>query len=131
MLIEAAILLVLIEAATRTLPFRWVIRLASPDGKDSTTQQPADKSSIRRVRSAVTSAARHLPWKCHCLAQALTASLLLAQHRLPSTLFIGVRKDGEGIFESHAWLCCGQIHVTGAPEHLKFNVIATFGAPSP
>ena len=128
LLLEAGVLLSLTELVAHTLPFRRIIRLGRlPQTEVSLSPEPEDTAPVRRVRWAVRTATRHLPWRCQCLAQALTAHMMLARRGAASTLYIGVRLGEQRGLSSHAWLRCGSIYVTGAPEHQRFRIIATFG----
>jgi Transglutaminase-like superfamily len=128
LLLEASVLLSLAELAAHTLPFHRIIRLARLLRTNAVlSPKPVDTAPVRRVRWAVRTATRHLPWRCQCLAQALTAHTMLARRGAASTLYIGVRLGEQRGLSSHAWLRCGSIYVTGAPEHQRFRIIATFG----
>jgi hypothetical protein len=127
LLLEAGVLLSLAELAAHTLPFRRIIRLARLLQTEAVlSPEPEDTALVRRVRWAVRAATRHLPWRCQCLAQALTAHTMLARRGAASTLYIGVQLEAQRGLSSHAWLRCGSIYVTGAPEHQRFHIIATF-----
>ncbi|MEJ0041823.1 MAG: lasso peptide biosynthesis B2 protein [Rhizomicrobium sp.] len=69
MVCEAAVILGIARAFVLTRPFRalvpWLSR--SPDSGS------ADALLIRRVRRAVTIAARNVPWNAVCLPQAMAA----------------------------------------------------------
>ena len=70
--------------------------------------------------------ARHLPWDCTCLAQALAGKAMLRVRGVPSTLYLGLAKTGEVQLQAHAWLRCGERILTGWQEKGRFTVIATF-----
>jgi hypothetical protein len=128
LLLEAALLVSLAELAVHLLPFRYLMRLARlPQTQAALTSEPADPAPVHRVRWAVYRATQHLPWRCRCLAQAVTAHVMLTRRGAATVLYIGVRLGGQGALSSHAWLRCGSIYVTGAPVHEQFRVIATFG----
>jgi transglutaminase superfamily protein len=128
LLAQAVLLMPILELTARALPFRRVIRLAGPLGSGACDElDPPARAAAERVGWAVGASARRLPCECRCLAQALTARLLLAQRKIPTTLHIGVRRMPEGALDSHAWLCAGDVCVTGAPAHREFQTIAVFG----
>jgi hypothetical protein len=128
LLLEAAMLLSLTQLAVHTLPGRWIIRLAGQQQTETPlAPEPQHVAQVRRVRWAVQTAARHVPLPCQCLAQALTAKLLLARRGIMATLYIGVHRQALGSLRAHAWLRCGTIDVTGAPVDPCFRIIATFG----
>ena len=132
LLLEAALLVSLAELAVHLLPFRCLMHLARlPQTQAALTSEPDDPAPVHRVRWAVSRAAEHLPWRCRCLAQAVTAHVMLTRRGAATALYIGVRLEGQGVLSSHAWLRCGSIYVTGAPVHERFRVIATFGMGDP
>jgi hypothetical protein len=61
---------------------------------------------------AVGVAGRHVPGAT-CLAQALTAQVLLALLGATSTLHIGVSRRPEGGLDAHAWVQCMGMTVVG------------------
>jgi len=80
----------------------------------------------KQVGRVVRSAARHLPWECACLAQALAARAMLRRRGIVTTLHIGVSKDGETHdFRSHAWLSYQQWVLTGREGHSSFKEMIT------
>lgn len=109
------------------LPFKWVKHWLAqrPAGPSQTNEQQLMKAL--RVGKVVRSAARHLPWQCLCLVQALSAKSMLLWRRVPTNLFIGIGRDEQDSFNSHAWLCCGQHFITGQSGHERFQVITCFG----
>ncbi|NQY10591.1 MAG: lasso peptide biosynthesis B2 protein [Flavobacteriales bacterium] len=64
-----------------------------------------------------------------CFEQALTAAKMLKKRKLSSTIYFGVQKDAEHKtkLKAHAWVRSGEITLTGASGHKKFNVVAYFG----
>lgn len=127
LLLETAVLVSLAELALHLLPFRWLVHLAGTlRGETPAIEQPQHLAQVRRIRWAVQAAARHMPWECRCLAQALVGQVLLAQHGIAGTLYLGVQRDAHGAPSAHAWLRSGTMYVTGGRGHCYFQVIATF-----
>ena len=85
----------------------------------------------RRIGEAVESAARYVPG-AQCLAQSLSAQVMLARRGLPSIIHFGFLRSSEtGELEGHAWLeAQGQI-VTGDVGLDNFTRTATFESPEP
>jgi hypothetical protein len=77
-----------------------------------------------RVRWAVETVARHLPWKPVCLPQALAAKRMLRRRGIASTLYLGV--DPAKQLDAHAWVRVGRMIVTGGPREDRFAVVSTF-----
>lgn len=92
----------------------------------ATLDNSFQRTQARRVGYAVTKMSRYVPWDSACLAQALAAKWMLGTRQLPSTLYLGVAFDENKKMLAHAWLRCGDVFVTGAPQHTRFTVVATF-----
>lgn len=81
---------------------------------------------------AIAQWAQRWPWPPTCLMQALAARRLADRAGLPSLLVFGVRGSqaadspvpaGVG---AHAWLCCGDLVLTGASEAALHRPIALY-----
>ena len=59
--------------------------------------------TVARIVRAVGRTARLVP-DGSCLTQTISCQALLSWIGIPSTIAIGVRKDGEGDIKAHAWL---------------------------
>lgn len=125
--IEAVVCLGVARLAIRFLPF---CRIAPFLGR-AMLETPNKSSPIvapgLQVSWAVRTAGRYTPWESKCLAQAVAAKMMLKRRRLPSTLYLGLSKDGEKGLRAHAWLRCGDRILTGGPIHRHFTQIAAFG----
>lgn len=125
--VEAAMALSVVGVMLAVLPFRIVARLAGrvePSGQ--ACPPPTADAAASAVGRAVEAAARRLPWRPACLAQALTASLMLRRRGVPSHLCIGVAAgEGRG-FEAHAWLTAAGGTVCGGAAAEGFTPIAAF-----
>lgn len=126
-LVEAGLWLGLARLAILVLPFRWIARglgrqmVRSPEDADA-----ASVALLDRISWAVATASRHLPWDCLCLVQALAGKAMLKRRGVPSTLYLGLAKDGQAQLQAHAWLRCGERILTGRQGMAGFTVIATF-----
>ncbi len=124
LLLEAWITLGLARGMVLTLPFRWIVprlRARLPDSAQVSRQDEA-----RAVGWALQAAGRYTPWNSNCLAQAIAGKRMLHRRRLPSTLFLGVRKGEEEEFEAHAWLDCDSVTLTGGHDHTGYSVVSSF-----
>lgn len=65
--------------------------------------QPARSRTVGRVTRAVTRMARLVP-DGSCLTQTISCQALLSWASIPTTIAIGVRKEGEADLKAHAWL---------------------------
>ena len=124
LLLEAWITLGLSRGMILTLPFRWIapgLRARLPDSDQTSGQAQAEA-----VGWALQVTSKYTPWKSNCLAQAIAAKRMLHRRKLPSTLFLGVRKGEQDEFEAHAWLDCGSITLTGGHDHAGYSVVSSF-----
>lgn len=96
----------------RSRPVSDVIALASPQilKPDASGQKPA---SATRIGWAIGVAAKVVPWKANCLAQAVAASRLLRRCGCEPEIRIGVRRDGRELL-AHAWVVCDGETIVGA-----------------
>ncbi len=129
-LAEAVCWLALARVLLLALPFNSIaarlgkIHQQSPETLDNAIQ----RGQARHIGYAVTKMSRYVPWDSACLAQALAAKCMLGTRHLPSTLYLGVAYDENKKMLAHAWLRCGDVFVTGAPQHKRFTVVATFAS---
>ncbi len=96
--------------------------------EESDTDEPEEYTDyVRKVSRAVLCVCNNTKWESKCLVRALTAQKLLNKKKLHSTLYLGVRQDGEGKMLAHAWLRWGKYIVTGGNEDLnKYAVVSKF-----
>lgn len=116
--------LAVIRLALWLLPFRALRALV--ERLAGARQAAPDKAVARAVRRAVARAERTIPGSA-CLAQALTAELLLRRAGQPARVSIGVAPDGSPL-DAHAWVSSGSILITGDYEELdKYRPLKVFG----
>jgi hypothetical protein len=104
LLIQAWLLLWVIDLALRTLPFRKVQRWvgsSQPGRKDREAGQV--DLDIRRCCEFMDRAARHHLYSMGCLRRSLTLQWLLYRRGIDADLRFGVRRK-DGILQAHAWL---------------------------
>lgn len=88
---------------------------------------PQADQHCRKVARALVLCQRYTPWKTECYTLALTGKLLLHQKKIPSTLYIGFKKNNAGKFEGHAWLKVSQYTISGKlPDLDHFTVHSYF-----
>jgi hypothetical protein len=126
-LVEAGFWLGLARLAILVLPFRRVAPILGRHMAQSPEEMEAAPAELLdRISWAVTTASRHLPWDCLCLAQAMAGKAMLKRRGVPSTLYLGLAKEPEAQLQAHAWLRCGVRILTGRRGMAGFTVIATF-----
>lgn len=79
----------------------------------------------RHISWVVTLIASKTPWESKCLVQALTAQKMLKKLDVSTTLYLGVRKEKDGM-AAHAWLRCGEYYVTGGAIRDQYAIVARF-----
>lgn len=103
-----------VRLALWLLPFGRVRALVNRLGRRPSAAPDVDDA--RAVRRAVDRGARTIPGSA-CLAQALTAELMLRRAGRPVRVSIGVAPDGHPL-DAHAWSESAGIIVTGESDTL-------------
>lgn len=79
---------------------------------------PADpqidkRATVARITHAVARIARLVP-DASCLTQTIACQAILSWKGIPSTISMGLKKDGGDAVKAHAWLCWnGQVVLEG------------------
>jgi transglutaminase superfamily protein len=120
---EAVLLLGFARLLVLTMPFRLLARwLGRAPARDA-----GDAMLLGRVRRAVTTAARNVPWNAVCLPQAMAAKAMLARRGCGSSLRLGAGFDAQGKLIAHAWLVVGGAVVVGAAGKPGVTPLISFG----
>lgn len=126
-LLEAALALLLANAAVHALPFRVLARFLGRHAQATPIEPLGERGrAARRVRWAITSAGSRVPWRPLCLAQAVAAKAMLGRRGVPNTLYLGVVTGEPDGLAAHAWVRAGRLVVTGAGERWRFTRISSF-----
>jgi Transglutaminase-like superfamily len=102
-------------------------RLVAPWLSHVPHTRSCDKALLLRVRRAVTTAARNVPWNALCLPQAIAAKAMLARRGCGSSLHLGADLNAQGKLTAHAWLVAGDTVVVGAAGVSCVTPLARFG----
>jgi len=128
-LAEAAMLLGLTRAMVLAVPFRIYSRLLGRHMAEAARMDtPAHAGAITRVKWAVATMGRHLPWECNCMNSSITGMLMLRRRGIPCTMYLGVVRESPEKIKAHAWLRAGTQIIVGAPVK-QFTVVSTFAQP--
>ena len=122
-------LLIMSRGVIRALPLRRITAQLGLELQETPVDGIAESRlrRVNRIRRAIRIAAPHTPTNSNCYPQALTAHALLRLSRLPSTTYYGAALDPDGArLDTHVWVRCGPIMVSGAPEHLAFGTVSTY-----
>ena len=120
---EAIVMLGMARFIVITVPFR----LMAPWLSRAPHTSFCDEALLLRVRQAVTTAARNVPWNAVCLPQAMAAKALLARHGCASSFHLGADLNAQGKLTAHAWLVAGGTVVVGAAGIRCVTPLARFG----
>ena len=120
---EAIVMLGMARFIVITVPFR----LVAPWLSRAPHTKSCDEALLLRVRQAVTTAARNVPWNAVCLPQAMAAKAMLARHGCGSSFHLGADLNAQGKLTAHAWLVAGGTVVVGAAGIRCVTPLARFG----
>ena len=124
---EAAWWLAVARLAKGLLPYGRIKRYLSSTGEEAGPNGDAARAKVKAMGRAVTVMADHVPWQSLCLVQAMAARMMLRLRGVESSVYVGVARGEEnGDLLSHAWLCSGDVFVTGEKGHERFEIITTF-----
>ena len=126
LLIEAWWTLIGAAARLRSAPRRTVARALAENCESAGTSQgsapPRAESAgtLQAVARAVARAAAHHLWPMTCLPRSIALQAMLARRDIPSSLRIGVRRDGSasGSIAAHAWVEV-EGRAVGEPEAIE------------
>lgn len=127
LLLEALVLTGVARLAILLFPFRWIAMWMGELGRE--TSRPPKKQleeTVDRVKWAVATVSRHVPWQAKCFVQVVTARSMLGRRGVEGTIYFGLAKDARGDLCAHAWLRCGGRIVTGGRGCHGFAVVSTF-----
>ena len=120
---EAILMLAMARFIVITVPFR----LMAPWLSRAPHTSSCNEALLLRVRQAVTTAARNVPWNAVCLPQAIAAKAMLARRGCGSSFHLGADLNAQGKLTAHAWLIAGGTVVVGAAGVRCVTPLARFG----
>lgn len=123
LIVEAILALFLARLVIVTAPFR----LIAPWLRRAPEASVGNQVLVARVRRAVTTAARNVPWNAVCLPQAMAAKFMLARRGCGSAFHLGANFNAQGKLIAHAWLVAGGVVVVGAAGIDEVTPLARFG----
>jgi hypothetical protein len=120
---EAIVMLGMARFIVIAVPFRLMASWLSRAPQTSS----CDEALVLRVRKAVTTAARNVPWNAVCLPQAIAAKAILARRGCGSVFHFGATINAQGTLIAHVWLTVGGTVVVGASGIPGISRLARFG----
>ena len=122
--LKAALLVFTVRIGLWILPFGAMHKLVSGHSSPKSEKPRAVIYSVERIVWAVTRASRYVPGAT-CLTQAIAAQKLLTGSGHPSSIRIGVAKDGGIRFQAHAWVISGGQVVIGGEDVGRYQTLLT------
>jgi hypothetical protein len=127
---EAVFWLALSRLMLFVVPFRvlaaWFGVVTAPSAVPGGLFSNSDLDLAREISWAVTTAARHVPFRAVCLPQAIAAKAMLGRRHIANVMHFGVIKKPDEPFAAHAWLNAGPVEVTGYPVAHDFIEMVQF-----
>lgn len=126
--LEACLMLTVATFVKNMLPFRWYAWFLGNKGPglDVCEQGVVGIERLLPLIIALRRGSYYLPLECKCLVNAIAGKAMLKLRRIPSIVYLGVAKNGEGSLDAHAWLKAGKHLVTGAAGMERFKSLAAF-----
>lgn len=105
---EALLWFLAIRVALRLFPFARVTRWAERRhrGREDRARTAAPGQTPARIGWATAAVARRVAPPRSCLAQALTAQVMLGARGRAATIRFGAKREGAAPLDAHAWLEC-------------------------
>ncbi len=128
LLLAAAGWLFLAWLTLDVLPFQLYRKMMHPALRGPIRKKEAAQPLVKRVRWAVRTAARRLPWRAVCFHQGLAAQQLLCRAGVPAELHYGVAKSASQDLEAHVWVTANGCTVVGGETKDRFTLLAIFPA---
>lgn len=145
LLFQAALWLIVMRVALRSLPFRHVqslfarfsLQSPGPSSRGPRSEMNRHLTSDRRPLSEPALPVHRIPWVVQavanripgttCLPRALVTQLLLARAGRAADLHVGVGKNSGGRFHAHAWVESGGVVLVGGPDTNSYTRILVLG----
>jgi len=94
----------------------------------STSLTDAQRRGVNKLAKQVTIMDKNLPEIFTCRMTATAVAWMLKRRQIPSTIYVGFRRNGASQqIEGHAWLCSGSIVVTGRENRHAFQIFSHYG----
>lgn len=72
-----------------------------------------DMSLVKDISLAIRVMSKYSPWQNVCRHQALQAKIFCKYYKIPYTIYVGFKKNQDGVIEGHAWTMVNEEFVTG------------------
>ncbi|HEC61987.1 MAG TPA: lasso peptide biosynthesis B2 protein [bacterium] len=129
LLVKVSILLVAIRWSLRFLSFQRLRQLLERFTKPSTGRDNPNPFYQKKVVWAVNRTSHHLLGANACFPRALATHILLKRRGFPVRMYIGVRKDNDGLLHAHAWVKSNGVVIIGGTESTfkRYTILPDIG----
>lgn len=118
---RSAILLLTFERLVRVLGLKSLAFPLTP------LLEEGQRKTALELGRTILLASSYAPWRANCFPQALCAVFLLRIYRIPHTVFLGLlREHPHGQIKAHAWVCAGDITVSGGGNAQPYTIVGCF-----
>lgn len=127
LLFRIFLMLSIAGAANILLPFKVYSQfLGQINSESPKNPKQVDWQYVDRISKSVRNVSKVSPFQFKCLVQATVGKYFIAQERIESTIYFGVKKDESQNLKAHAWLRVGSKIVLGGEVADQYNVVSTY-----
>jgi Transglutaminase-like superfamily len=126
LLLEATLWIAVAGFAIAVLPFRHLGLLAARPIRQAKPAHQLRAIMVGRIRWAIITVTRRVPWRALCFEQGLAAQLMLRRRGIPSVLYYGAATGDRTGLSAHVWVRDGDVDVIGGDIADRFAILATF-----
>jgi hypothetical protein len=105
---------------------RKIARFGEMTKAPITLHDGVDMALVKDMSVAINAVSKYTPWHNVCRHQAYQAKILCRYYRIPYTIYVGFRKNQDGIIEGHAWTMVNEKFVTGFCNVNEYTVQTVF-----
>lgn len=121
------LMLCIAGCANFILPFKAYSRfLGTINSESPKNPKNVDWNYVNQISKSIRNVSRVSPFDFKCLIQASVGKYFVAQERMESTIYFGVKKDESQNLKAHAWLRVGPKIVLGGEVADQYNVVSTY-----
>ncbi|MBA4853669.1 lasso peptide biosynthesis B2 protein [Emticicia sp. BO119] len=85
-----------------------------------------DMELVKDISFAIRIVSKYSPWQNVCRHQAFQAKMLCDFNKIPYTIYIGVKKNEDGVLEGHAWTIVNEQFMTGFCKVEEYVIQTSF-----
>lgn len=95
-------------------------------------EKPLEKSDevdmqlVSDISFAIRIMSKYTPWQNVCRHQAYQAKILCNFYKIPYTIYVGFKKNADGVIEGHAWTIVNEQFITGFCRVEEYVVHTSF-----